>query len=324
LSYQRRQKALRVVRPTADWLLSAFGPHAFAKWQQATEMLLNSRHTQVSRLGRSLMTVPTPPGHYIPISFDGVAFKYTGSALDDLSYLARFHLMPWEVVTRMLWSDMCRSSNFVVDVGASTGTYSMTARASNNCLKVLAVEPNPRMIRLLLANLDLNGWLDRCCVLGVAASDETDLVELGLNDPSGGAGLVSLEHPLTGHGEALVAKMQIAPLVKGAQIIKLDVEGYEPTVLAGMADVLDQNRPTLICEALTETDLHRQEATLAPFGYDQPMPVSQRYSYTGDSRNFVWAHRENIATVSEALDKARIRAEVHLVKWRRLFPDVTG
>lgn len=291
MKYSTRQWVLGTVRPATDRILSASGPKAFTRWQMASDLLLRSRNRRLSRIGRTLMTAPTPPGHYIPIAVDDIEFRYIGSARDDLSYVARFNLMPYEIVTRLLWSDLCRTANFVVDIGASTGAYSLTALASSSSLKVLAVEPNPRMLVLLLSNLDLNGWLDRCCVLGVAASDETRLVELGLNEKSGGAGLVSLEHPLTGHGHALVAAMKIASLARGAQLIKLDVESYEPTVLSGMADVLERDRPTLICEALTDTDLNRQFAILVPLGYGEPLPVCQRYGYTGDSRNFIWAHR---------------------------------
>ena len=323
MKYSTRQRVLGAARPVTDWVLTVSGPNAFEKWQAASRRLLTSRNRKLSRIGRTLMTTPTPPGHSIPVATDGISFKYLGSARDDLSYVARFDLMPYEVVTRLLWRDLCRSANFVVDVGASTGVYALTALASNKSLRVLALEPNPRMLNLLLSNLDLNGWIDRCCALGVAAADQVGLVELGLNSPTGGAGLVSLEKPLSGYGHALVATMQMAPLAAGADLIKIDVEGYEPTVLTGMADALERDHPIIISEALTEGDLTRQADVLTLLGYGEPLPVCQSYAYTGDSRNFVWGAGDAIAALTDSLTAARVRAEALLIEWRRLFPEIT-
>lgn len=322
MKYSSRQRFLGAVRPTTDWLLSAAGPNSFAQWHALSGHLLASRNPRMRRVGRSLITAPTPPGHYIPVSIGDAKFKYIGSKDDDLSYVARFNFMPYEIVTRILWTELCRSATFVVDIGASTGAYSLTALASNTKIRVLAVEPNPRMLVLLLSNVDVNDWLDRCCVLGVASSDASAMVELGLNDAAGGAGLVSLEKPLIGHGHALVATLNIGPLIESVQVIKIDVEGYEPTVLSGIVDVLKRDHPVIISEALSDSDLKRQRAVLDPLGYGEPLSVSREYDYTGDSRNFVWSPRGQFDSVAETLEVARTKAEEHLADWRRLFPDV--
>lgn len=276
MKFERQQRAVRTFRPLVDALLTASGPQAFATWQKTMTPLMKSQFKSISRLGRTLIAAPTPPGHYMPVDLDGSRFRYVGSRLDDLSYLAKFNLMPWEIVTRLFWQTLSRSSPFVVDVGASTGVYTLTALASNSKLRVLAVEPNPHMLSILLANVQLNVWLNRTSVLGVAASDQNSVVELGLNDPAGGAGLVSLERPLTGNGHVLVATMPLASLARGARAIRIDVEGYERSVLKGLRDLLEQDHPTLVCEALTEGDLSRQRDILIPLGYSDPVVVCRQ------------------------------------------------
>jgi methyltransferase, FkbM family len=58
-----------------------------------------------------------------------------------------------------------------VDVGANTGTASLAALASERFSFAIAVEPEPRSLRLLRANAGLNGYLDRMYIVAAAASD---------------------------------------------------------------------------------------------------------------------------------------------------------
>jgi hypothetical protein len=63
--------------------------------------------------------------------------------------------------------------------------------------------------------------------------------------------------------DELLAKDRIAP----PMLVKIDVEGFEPRVLAGMNRTLDRHHPTVVFEALNPDALHASRAILQPLGY---------------------------------------------------------
>jgi methyltransferase, FkbM family len=56
--------------------------------------------------------------------------------------------------------------------------------------------------------------------------------------------------------------------IEKLDLVKIDTEGTEPQVLKGMADVIERDRPILICEVLKgfETEKHLEDL-LGPLGY---------------------------------------------------------
>jgi len=50
-------------------------------------------------------------------------------------------------------------------------------------------------------------------------------------------------------------------------LVKLDVEGAEPLVLAGMTETIRRHRPDMVCEVLYTEAGRAVEAVLAPCGY---------------------------------------------------------
>lgn len=135
-----------------------------------------------------------------------------------------------------------------VDVGANFGFYSMLAAAVNRSVEIHAVEPNPAMAELLAETAARNG---------------ADIVvhELALSDRSGTASL-----SLRGGLSSLVASRweqdDVLQSVRterfddrfpdGADLVKIDAEGAEPAVLAGMERAFAGSRPTILCEVSVE------------------------------------------------------------------------
>jgi hypothetical protein len=57
-------------------------------------------------------------------------------------------------------------------------------------------------------------------------------------------------------------------------VIKLDVEGMEPQVLAGARRILDHDRPEVFAEAFTAVEREALERALRPYGYRNAGKVS--------------------------------------------------
>ena len=316
------KRPLRTVRPLVDWILVFTGPNSFRRYRSLLQKGIGSNHGIIRRCSRSLLTAPTPPGQFFEVSSGSATYEYFGNGKDDLAYVSRYNMLPWEVVSRGLWTELAKSSQRAADIGASTGVYSLTALAVNPNIRVVALEPNPRMVPLLMANVDANGWLDRCAVLSLAASDTTGFIDLGLNSNAGGAGLVSIEKPLEGHGTAWVFTVSLDALITELDLLKIDIEGHEASVFRGMTQLLLSCHPIILAEALDEASLAAQFEVLGPLGYETPICVSEEYPQTGDARNFVWAPMDKRQQVIKSLEFARSQAIQEIEIWSKLFPEV--
>jgi FkbM family methyltransferase len=136
-------------------------------------------------------------------------------------------------------ADALRPEVFV-DVGAHLGYYAV--RMAKRCERVVAFEPNPISRAKLARNVALNG-LDNVSVLPYACGEGSYRARLWL----AGSGSTLLEGYVRGES----AEVEVVPLdevVERADIVKIDVEGYDWQVLKGMERLIEEQRPTIIIE----------------------------------------------------------------------------
>jgi FkbM family methyltransferase len=136
-----------------------------------------------------------------------------------------------------------------VDVGANFGFYAIVACMVNPVADVHAVEPDGPTAALLRETLTRNG-LD-LPVHQVALSDRGGEAQMSTR-----GGLSSLVESRWQTDERLeTVRMQrfddLFP--DGADLVKIDVEGAEALVLAGMEQTIVRSRPTILCEVAAET-----------------------------------------------------------------------
>lgn len=146
----------------------------------------------------------------------------------------------------------------VLDVGAYTGYYALLAAAANPAARVLAFEPNPTVAARLGANLALNPSL-RVTVLPYAIGDRPGRALLHLGGP-GLASSSSLSPRWEGRHESVpVAVTTLDAVVhewglEHVDIVKIDVESREPSVVAGMESLIATHRPVIFTEVLGGAD----------------------------------------------------------------------
>jgi FkbM family methyltransferase len=133
-----------------------------------------------------------------------------------------------------------------LDVGANVGNHSLYLARFLHAALVLPVEPNPAAAELLLSNLSLNGVAGRCDLrfLGVGLSDHAaEAAAVRAPRRNLGAGrLVEGEGGIRiARGDDLFAGMTF-------DLVKIDVEGMELQVLAGMEGLIRATRPKLFVE----------------------------------------------------------------------------
>ena len=157
-----------------------------------------------------------------------------------------------------------------VDIGANSGYFSVVAALRVGARgRVFAFEPNPAVRRQLERHLGLNGITDRVTISELALSDEDrDDVRLFVScwpENDGIASLTPAAETLASGG--LRADTSIAVRVRTfdswvqsvslsrIDLMKIDVEGAESRVLAGMASTLFRLRPArIICETPIESE----------------------------------------------------------------------
>jgi FkbM family methyltransferase len=189
-----------------------------------------------------------------------------------------------ELVFREL-QQIIRAGTTVYDVGANVGLFSARfARWIGADGWLYALEPNPVCVYFLRANLEQVGS-GNFTILPVAASDYRSDIPFSLNYGSSligvGAGSAVARkpgHQIAVEGEkvdALIARLHL----RAPDFVKLDVEGAEAAVVAGMMGTLEKHRPGLMVE------LHGRQAAsetlriLAPLNYQYlACATATRYS----------------------------------------------
>jgi FkbM family methyltransferase len=206
----------------------------------------------------------------LSIANSSVRTRVNGMLMDlDLSEYVqrRIHYHCHETPEARWVRRLLRPGDRVLDVGANVGFFTLLfAHAVGPAGRVLAMEPVPDNIRVLEANLALNDvtWVE---VRPVAAGDHDGEIWLGLDHPDPNETGVSGHYTEGGARDAIrvpVVRVDDALPAGGPRLrlIKVDVEGAEPRVLAGMARTLETNPPDALLMELNPAALERQGFTV--------------------------------------------------------------
>jgi FkbM family methyltransferase len=166
---------------------------------------------------------------------------------DDLEGRSLELMGEWD--PRITWTcrRILRSGDTFVDVGANFGLESLEgAKAVGPQGRAHAFEPQPEVAAMLRRSAERNRlpWLT---VHQVALSDQEG--EMCLNVPDGHSGAASLVR--SGNGEAEGIRVSVrrgddylrAQGVGEIRLLKIDVEGHEPQVFAGMRPLFETTPP---------------------------------------------------------------------------------
>lgn len=129
-----------------------------------------------------------------------------------------------------------KPGDMVIDIGANIGTFAATSSVrvgSNGC--VHAFEAHPGTFKLLQRTMQVNDFTNVSChQLAVSSSPETIRIsDLGRKDDSNHIQVSDtrgIEVPATTLA-GFIEKVQLTLI----DLLKIDVEGHEPAVLAGLA-----------------------------------------------------------------------------------------
>ncbi|MCC6701622.1 MAG: FkbM family methyltransferase [Fluviicola sp.] len=205
-------------------------------------------------LPKVLLPAPEKVGKHVLKTIHGVDLLIDPS-VDEGVELSLFQTGTYERGTIQLLHDFLQPGDTFLDVGANIGLMSSIAsKIVGTSGLVYAVEANPKTLDILSHNLTLNNC-DNTQILPIAVSNQKGEAILYENWSvnRGGSSLLS-----QGDQEGIKVPMERlddlfsedTPL----KLVKMDVEGVEPSVLEGGLNWFRKQQPVFIIEVSTERE----------------------------------------------------------------------
>ncbi|MGW2957102.1 FkbM family methyltransferase [Streptomyces sp. NPDC001220] len=176
----------------------------------------------------------------------------------------------YEPGTLATWARLAARSATIADVGAHVGYFSMIAAHASPKARVHSFEPVDQIHSRLSVNVRSNG-VQNVKLHQAGVSSEPGWADISVRFSGN---LLSTGSTLEGAApDAQLKRIQLVTLDEvfadtKLDLVKIDVEGHEMSVLRGARQVLRRDRPTLVMEALVDADLDDLVGQFEPLGYD--------------------------------------------------------
>lgn len=161
-----------------------------------------------------------------------------------------------------VFTELIKSSNVFLDIGANVGYYSLLASKINKDISVYAFEPFPDSVKAMQRNVTKNG-AGNISIISLALSDEEGDTEFFYKIHPGFPGQ---ELQLSGDNSLVNFKMDDRKTIKVKQttldrylseniirhvdLMKIDTETTEHRVLRGAEHTVKKFRPIILCEVI--------------------------------------------------------------------------
>jgi len=159
------------------------------------------------------------------------------------SSIQEYILQPFEPYTTELFLRALKPGAVVLDIGAQFGYYSLlAAKIVGPTGRVFAFEPVPSNFEILKKNIEINNFTSIIRPIRKAAGDKRGIVSIYLYKHSDSHGM--FRHPKATVKETLsiecitIDEFLEENAINAVNIIKMDIEGYEPYALEGMKQII--------------------------------------------------------------------------------------
>ena len=183
--------------------------------------------------------------NYYSFNFSGNINNYIEWNIFFLGGYEKEELALYRKVLKNLYKDP-----LMLDIGSNNGSHSLYL--SSYCNKIFSFEPDQRIYKLLIKNIQLNR-IQNIQTFNLAISDlnKKNQIFYSSNDFNLGTGSLNKDHNLNNKKEILVSTLkgdQICNKFSKVDFIKIDVEGHELNVLEGLRKTIEEFSPTIALE----------------------------------------------------------------------------
>jgi FkbM family methyltransferase len=217
----------------------------------------------------------------------------------------------WETFVDDILGALVRPGDTFLDVGANQGYYTVKigVRVGPNG-RVYAFEPNPLMHRFVHDNIEVNALAPRTVLTQAAVGAEPGRAVLLAPIDYPGGGQVLLSDSGVRNAETIEVDVvridDVVPADVRADLIKIDVEGFEPLALEGMSQLLARSTD---CPIVCEVSLNQWSR------FGDPIEALRRYA--GDRRIFRIQHD---GVLDELTDNIIAALDPNFVSYVLLLP----
>ncbi len=182
-----------------------------------------------------------------------------------IAKIADLHFLGWknlkDYFSLTILRKLATTSKVIFDVGADTGMVSLYISEANPAARIYSFEPSRHSYPVLLTNLDKNN--NQMITPNKMAVSSKNSTETFYYSPANS--VISSLEPREGFEAENVTVTTIETFcaqnkINKIDLIKIDVEGFEGDVIAGMGEVIALSRPIIHAEVLNE----KHGAKIAP------------------------------------------------------------
>lgn len=224
-------------------------------WQELREVLLQSREFAdiIKERHRTNTNTDITKSRWTSVDVLGCYTQWVDTHDQFVSLGCRHN--NWEPNETKFFMSKLKKGDIVLDIGANIGWFTLiAARQLQNTGHIHSFEPRPETLHYLRRTTTDNKLNDIVTVWPYALSDTNAQQRLmwGINTINpGGAHLEGNCHTNYGNCEsALVELRRLDDLLPDVapDIIKIDVEGAEPLVIAGAVNAINRKKPIILSE----------------------------------------------------------------------------
>ena len=204
---------------------------------EALRELIQQTRNLVGPLG-----LPMPDGSMLTQTLHGLLYYIDPT--DTIIAPQMLIYRQWEADLTMLINSLLEDATTFVDVGANFGYFACLAAkglAHKPRASVIAVEPNPHLIKLLRRNAEINWSLAPIKIVEAAAGEVAGPVTLYVPVEHGAnGGLTNVDQAVEINVDMIRLDDIISPEL-AVDVMKIDVEGHELRVLKGAVNILKRS-----------------------------------------------------------------------------------
>jgi FkbM family methyltransferase len=184
----------------------------------------------------------------------------------------------------LLISNEIRENDVMIDIGSNIGYYALFYCSNLKSKRIISIEPDPRSFRVLKMNLILNTCNNFVKTYNVAIGPENKRAFIHLktafNVTSISSSSISSQNDRAVREINLVTLDDLLASELKADILRMDIEGYEFQAIKGMMNVLRRLRPRLLFLELGPSEskdiMYSFFETLNNLGYEIKRVIPRR------------------------------------------------
>ncbi|MEO1493257.1 MAG: FkbM family methyltransferase [Pseudomonadota bacterium] len=245
---------LRNALPPADPPLRAFvAAKPLATLDREAPSVLSHRITRSIKDFVKIDSKLTHSEYVSTLLLGGAALNFAGRSGNDPVMAAHRFGRVWEADALSALLARFPEGGTFVDVGAHLGNHSVVVARLGAAARVIAVEPNLEITRLLWTNLALNHVLERVEIRGpgLALGKAEGAGWLLRNRRKSSETMVKSDLPEAARAKAEKVRLTTGDALVGEEpvdALKIDTSGTEIEVLRGFSSVVERQRPMLLID----------------------------------------------------------------------------